>query len=181
MIGFALARRYAKAIIDLAQEQGVVVQVGDDLERVARLLADNPDLIHAFSDPTVSLQEKENVLKEILAKGTIQDLTMRFLYVLLEKNRILGAGGIHQAYLDLADQLANRVRARVVTAAPLDKAQEKMIQAALARISGKEVVLLVEVDESLLGGIVTYMGGQVYDGSISNQLHLVKESLSKGR
>ena len=59
--------------------------------------------------------------------------------------------------------------------------EEARISAALSKISGKEVIIEVEVDESLLGGVVAYMGSQVYDGSIKNQLSQIKDNLSKGR
>jgi F-type H+-transporting ATPase subunit delta len=181
VIGFVLARRYAKAIIDLAHEQGVVAEAGEDLKEVSRIFVENPELGHAFSDPTVSRKIKDTILQDILGRVEVHDLTRRFLSVLLEKNRILGVEAICQAYMEYADEMANRIRAKVVTAAPLTKAEEKRIQATLTRLSGKEVVILPEVDESLLGGVVAYVGGQVFDGSLSNQLHQVKESLSKGR
>jgi len=79
------------------------------------------------------------------------------------------------------DELENRIRARVVSAARLSDKEKSRIKDALSKISGKEVALEVEVDESLLGGVVAYMGSQVYDGSIKNQLTQIKDNLSKGR
>lgn len=181
MIGLVLARRYSKALIDLAQEQGVVAEVGEDLAKIAEVFYDNHDLTNAFSDPTISTQVKGEILKKVLEKSNIQNLTLKFLQILLDKHRILGVREINQTYMEYADRLANRIRARVVSAFPLDKGEEKNVRATLARKSGKEVVVELEVDESLLGGMVAYMGGQVYDGSLSNQLHQVKESLRKGR
>jgi len=181
VIGLVLARRYAKALIDLAQGKGIVAEVGEDLARIAEVFSESDDLTNVFSNPTVSTQVKGEVLKSVLEKSHIQELTLKFLWVLLEKHRILGMGEINQAYMGYADGLANRIRARVVTAIPLDKKEEDGVRTALARMSGKEVVVELEVDDSLLGGMVTYMGGQVYDGSLSNQLHQVKENLRKGR
>jgi F-type H+-transporting ATPase subunit delta len=181
VIGFVLAKRYAKAVIGLAQEAGTVIEVGEDLGQVAELFAGSPDLVHVFSDPTIASDIREKVLGDILEKGNIQELTMRFIHVLNEKNRILGIGEITQAYRDLSDQLANRIRARVVSASKLKKEEKNRIQKALSKMSGKEVVLEMEIDESLLGGVVAYMGSQVYDGSLKNQLAQIKDSLSKGR
>lgn len=181
MIGFVLAKRYAKAVIDLAQGAGKVTEVGHDLERVAELFAESPELVHVFSDPTVASDIKEKVLADVLKKGSIQELTQRFIHVLNEKNRILGVGEISEAYRDLSDQLANRTRAKVVSASKLKDKEKKRIQEALSKISGKDVILEVEVDESLLGGVVAYMGSQVFDGSLKNQLAQIRDSLSKGR
>ena len=181
MIGIVLARRYARSIIDLAQEAGVLKEVGNDLDRIAELFADSHELVNVFSDPTVAPEAKEKVLAQILEKGGVQELTMKFIHVVLRKGRILGIGEIAGAYRELLDQLENRIRARVVTAARLSSKEESRISAALSKISGKEVILEVEVDESLLGGVVAYMGSQVYDGSIKNQLAQIKDNLSKGR
>jgi F0F1-type ATP synthase delta subunit len=85
VIGFVLAKRYAKAAIDLAQEAGTVTEVGQDLERVAELFAGSPQLVHVFSDPTVAPNIKEKVLEDVLRKGSIQELTQRFIHVLNKK------------------------------------------------------------------------------------------------
>ena len=181
MIGIVLARRYARSVIDLAQEAGILKEVGEDLERISALFAESPQLGNVFADPTIAPEAKEKVLAEVLEKGGVQDLTMKFIHVVLRKGRILGIGAIARSYRDLMDQLENRVRARVVSAAQLSDKEKSSIKDALSKISGKEVTLEVEVDESLLGGVVAYMGSQVYDGSIKNQLTQIKDNLSKGR
>lgn len=181
MIGIVLAKRYAKAVIDLAQEADILKEVGQDLERIAGLFADSHELVNVFADPTIAPGAKEKVLAEVLEKGGVQELTMKFIHIVLLKGRILGVGEIARAYRDLSDQLENRIRARVVAAARLSDREKSRIKDALSKISGKNVTLEVEVDESLLGGVVAYMGSQVYDGSIKNQLTQIKDNLSKGR
>ncbi len=181
MIGFVLARRYAKALIDLALEKGQVSQVGEELARIVAVFDDCPELILLFTDPTVPAQRKEKILEEILGKGQIQELTRRFTALLLAKGRLLGIHEIAAAYRDLADQLEKKVRAQIRSAVPLEKEEVDRFRKVLSEISGKEVVLEVEVDENLVGGVVTRIGGEVYDGSLRNQLVQVRENLSKGR
>jgi F-type H+-transporting ATPase subunit delta len=181
VIGIVLARRYAKSVIDLAQEAGILKEVGEDLDRIAGLFAQSHELVNVFSDPTITPAAKENVLAEVLEKGGVQELTMKFIHVVLGKGRILGIGEIASSYREILDELENRIRARVVSAARLSDKEQSRISDALSKISGKEVALEVEVDESLLGGVVAYMGSQVYDGSIKNQLTQIKDTLSKGR
>jgi F-type H+-transporting ATPase subunit delta len=176
-----LARRYARAIIDLAQEADQVSEIGEELNKIAKLFADSHELIHLFTDPTVGDEMKEKVLEELLGKGGIQDLTKRFVHVLLTKNRLLGIEEIAAVYRDFSDQLSKRIRARVVSAAPLKDEEVDRIRKTLAGIADQEVVLELEVDENILGGIVAHLGSQVYDGSLKNQLQQIKENLSKGR
>jgi F-type H+-transporting ATPase subunit delta len=181
VIGYVLARRYAKAIIELAQKAGLVSEIGDELNRIGELFAESHELIHLFADPTVGPELKEKILEDLLGKGGIQDLTRQFVHVLLSKNRLLGIGEIAVAYRDLSDQLNNRVRARIISAARLKDDEVDRIKKALFKISGQEVILELEVDENILGGIVAHLGSQVYDGSLRNQLQQIKENLSKGR
>ncbi|UCG38078.1 MAG: ATP synthase F1 subunit delta [bacterium] len=181
MIGFVLARRYAKAIIDLAVEADLLAEIGEDLNTIAGLFARSPELVNVFSDPTYGADAKEKVLAGVLEKGGVQDLTMRFIGVLLRKNRILGIGQIASAYRDFADQMSNRIRARVVSAVELQEDEVARMKKVLSDMSGKDVILEMEVDPSLLGGVVAYMGSQVFDGSLKNQLVQIKDTLSKGR
>ncbi|NOY86708.1 MAG: ATP synthase F1 subunit delta [Deltaproteobacteria bacterium] len=181
MIGQVLARRYARAIMDLATEKGLVGEIGEDLKNIASLFTTSPDLENVFSDPTVPHAAKEKVLNSIFEKINVRELAGRFVSVLLEKNRIDGIGEIAEAYQHLYDLEENRIRARVVVAAPLGDRDTKRVHDALSKLSGKEIVLQVEVDESIVGGMVAYVGGRVYDGSISNQLQQIKDTLSTGR
>ena len=128
MIGIVLAKRYAKAVIDLAQEAGTLKEVGQDLDRIASLFADSHELVNVFADPTIAPGAKEKVLAEVLEKGGVQELTMNFIHVVLQKDRILGIGEIAQSYRDISDQLENRIRARVVAAARLSDKEESRIK-----------------------------------------------------
>ena len=119
MIGIVLARRYARSVIDLAKEAGILNEVGRDVERIAGLFAESHELVNVFSDPTIAAEAKEKVLAEVLKKGGVQELTMQFIHVVHSKGRILGVGEISDAYRELLDQLENRIRARVVAAARL--------------------------------------------------------------
>jgi F-type H+-transporting ATPase subunit delta len=94
VIGVVLARRYAKAVIDLAREGGILKEVGQDLDRIAGLFADSHELVNIFADPTIESGAKEKVLAEVLQKGGVQELTMKFIHVVLGKGRILGIGEI---------------------------------------------------------------------------------------
>lgn len=181
MIGLVLAKRYARAVIDLAQDRNLAGRVGEDLENITAAFNVSPELTFIMSDPTISIPEKKKILDAIMEKTGSEELTRRFINVVLEKNRIAGIGKISEAYRDIADELENRVRTRVVVASPLGKPEEKKIRDALTKLTGKDVILQVEVDEKILGGIVAYVGSQVYDWSLSNQLERLKESLSSGR
>ncbi len=181
MIGFVLAKRYAQAIIDLALEKDMVGRVGEDLENIAAVYEASSELGFIMSDPTTAIPDKKKIIDSLMDKMGSEELTRKFVHVVLEKNRIVGIGKISGAYRDISDELENRVRTRVVVASPLDKAEEKKIKDALSKLTGKDVILQVEVDEEILGGIVAYVGSRVYDWSLNNQLEQLKESLTSRR
>jgi len=181
VIGYTLAKRYAQALIDLALEGKKVDEVAAEIERLAQAFQASPDLSSFFANPTVAREAKEGVLTELLGKARVGGLTADFSRFLLAKHRILGLAEIARAYRDLWDRLHNRVRGRLVSAFPLAPEEAERAGKALSRLTGKEVVLSVEVDSSIMGGLVAFVGSHVYDGSIANQLAQFAERMHKGR
>ena len=97
--------------------------------------------------------------------------------LLLDKGRIVNLPDVARGYHTLVDEHANRVRATVTSARPLDPALEKRLKNALEQQSGKTVILEKKEDPSILGGVVTQLGDLVYDGSVRTQLAQMREQL----
>jgi F-type H+-transporting ATPase subunit delta len=83
-------------------------------------------------------------------------------------------------YRELADEAAGRARVRLITAHDLSKQKLKELTTGLQDLVGKQVIMEVETDASLIGGVVARIGGMVYDGSVKTQLERLKETLAKG-
>ena len=101
------------------------------------------------------------------------------MFLLFDKGRIQYLGDIYDFYEKLTDELANIVRADLVSATDLSDETIDKIRAALAQKTGKEVKMDVRVDPGLLGGAVTKIGDLVLDGSVRTQLKTLKESLQR--
>jgi F-type H+-transporting ATPase subunit delta len=181
VIGYTLAKRYAQALIDLAREEKRVEEVAGQVGSLAAAFDPASGLVEFFSNPTIPSQAKGEALEQLLAGAGASGLAADFARLLLAKNRLLGLPEIVRAYGDLWDGLQNRVRARLVTALPLGAEETERARKALAALSGKDVVLAVEVDPGIIGGLVAYVGSQVYDGSVKNQLIQFADSMHKGR
>lgn len=181
MIGYTLAKRYAQALVDLAREEKRVDEVAVEIDRLAAAFSAAPDLPGFFANPTIPADAKSAALRELLEKAMVGGVSADFARLLLAKNRLLGVPEIARAYRDLWDGLHNRVRARLVSALPLAPEEAERARKALSSLSGKEVVLALEVDPSIIGGLVAYVGSHVYDGSIRNQLREFAEGMHKGR
>ncbi len=175
-----IARRYAKALFDLAREQGRIEPVGQELRELYDLLASNPELRTTLLTPVLPRRVKAEVLGALLEKLGPSDLVANFLRVLLEARKLPALPDILEAYDTLADEAAGRVRGEVVTALPLDEAELEAIRQALAKRLQKEIVLSTRQSPEILGGVMARVGNLVFDASLRTQLQRLRDSLMKG-
>jgi len=103
-----------------------------------------------------------------------------FVLLLIEKRRLGYFREIVTGYDQLADEVAGRTRARVLSAVPLPESSVRTIQARLESMTRKKVIVTVQSDPSLIGGVVTQIGDLIYDGSVRTQLASITETLMKG-
>lgn len=172
------ARRYAEALIEVAEESSAIEAVLTDLQGFDQLLDSHEGILRsALCTPVFSREERTAVLGDLLPKLSLNKLTANFLHVLNHKGRLLIISDITRAYSRLADARAGRVAVRVTTADAMSDAIANEVRAALSKATGKEVVLEAEVDAALIGGMVVRVGGKVYDTSIRTRLQQVKRSL----
>ena len=180
MINNAIARRYAKALVQLGSEGGLIDRFRDELCKVDSLFKTNSELRAAFADPALTLEQKKSIMKELVVKTASSELVGNFLLLLVDKNRVAFLGQIVQTYEKLADEFSGVIRPIIKTAFPLDDSQVAEIQSALEKKTGKKVVPQMIVDKSLLGGVVTQIGDIAYDNSVKTQLKRIKDILQKG-
>jgi F-type H+-transporting ATPase subunit delta len=103
-----------------------------------------------------------------------------FLFLLLEKNRLNQLAFIIAGYRSFADELSGLLRGTLTSALPLQDAQVDEMRKSLEKNTGKRVLLQVEHDPSLIGGVVTKIGDKIFDGSIKTQLGRIQDILQKG-
>ncbi len=180
MSASAIARRYAKALVQLGAETDSVEAFNAELTKVNGTFQANQDLRALFSNPAYGAESKQEVLLEIAAKLGLSPLIGNFLQLLLERNRMACLPQITTSYAKLADDHSGVVRPLVTTGMPLSDPQVADIKAALEKATGKKVMLTVQLDSSLIGGVVTKIGDRVYDGSVKTQLDRIQDILQKG-
>ncbi|OGT97741.1 MAG: ATP synthase F1 subunit delta [Geobacteraceae bacterium GWB2_52_12] len=180
MINNALAKRYAKALVQLGSEEGLIDRFRDELSNIDRIFTANSELRAAFANPALTQDQKKAIMKELVAKAASSELVGNFLMLLVDKNRVAFLGQIVQTYEKLADEFSGVIRPVITTAFALDDSQVVAIQSALEKKTGKKVVPQMIVDKSLLGGVVTQIGDIAYDNSVKTQLKRIKDILQKG-
>ena len=180
MKNMAIARRYAKALLLIGEEDGKAETYREELAGFAALLEKEPTLEQAIVNPLYDGEGRRRVLETVIGRLDLGQVTKSFLMPLFDKGRISFLPYINEFYQKLADELKGIARASLVSATELpDKTIEK-IREALSKKTGKEVILDVEQDPALIGGIVTRIGDLILDGSIRTQLVTMRESLKRG-
>ena len=180
MITNMIARRYAKALVQIGTDDGAVDTFNAELAALCSILRDNPDLAAIIGNPAYGIEAKKEILKEIVATMSLSGTMANFVQLLLDRNRLLFLPQIAESYSAFADELSGVIRPTLTSGLPLDDSQVEAIREALATKTGKQVVLTVQVDPALIGGVVTQIGDMIYDGSVKTQLNRIEDILQKG-
>ncbi|MDH3520117.1 MAG: ATP synthase F1 subunit delta [Myxococcales bacterium] len=176
----AVARRYARALFSLASETSATRAVRGELERMAKLLAENPALRAALFLPLHPAAERHAVLRSISARLGASDTLRKLLLFLIDQRRLVDFDAIRLEYERLDDEATGRLQAEVIAASPLDDRQLARVRSALAARTGREIELEVRVDRKLIGGAIAMVGGLVFDGSLRTQLSQLRDNLTRG-
>lgn len=177
--GAAVARRYAKALWALANEQGRLEPVAHELAAFDRVLADEPLLRDALLLPWAKPTAKRAVALGVAERLQLSTLARNFLALVAQRRRLALLGEIRAAYEALIDEHAGRLRARVRSAAPLTEGQRAALRERLGRRLGKTVLLETAVDPALLGGFVAEVGSRLLDMSVKGQLVALRERITR--
>lgn len=182
MTGSVAARRYAKALFDLARETGpeALDTTGENIGNFAALVAESRDLSRLFRDPVFSAEEKRKVITALGDRLSLAPMVRDFLYLLADKHRLSLIDLIAKEYQVLADAEKGVMRGEIVSAVALDAEKQKAVRGELEKKAGRTLVLDFKVDESLLGGMVLKVGDNVMDASLKTQLILLKDTIKRG-
>ena len=179
MIEGSLSRRYAKALFQLAQESQQEEVISRELEQFYAAYR-NSELQEVLTNPAIDADKRNNILLRVTETQQLSALTIRFLAILLARNRLKYLPEIVSCYRRLLNEARGRVEAKAVGASPLEPAMVDRLRRVLQGIAGKEVVLQQETDPSLIGGVLVELEGKVYDGSVRTQLEKMKQRIVRG-
>ncbi|MEZ4757863.1 MAG: ATP synthase F1 subunit delta [Flavobacteriales bacterium] len=179
MIVAPVAYRYARSLMELAQEKGVLAGVQEDMRLVGGTCAANRELVVLLNSPVVKADKKDRVLEQIFA-GKVGQLTATFMGILVRKGRERLLPDVAQAFSELYKQSRNIVVAHVASAVPLSAAARARVQAiAEKQHPGKSIELVEKVDPTLIGGVTIRIGDELYDGTVSRRLADLRREFSK--
>jgi F-type H+-transporting ATPase subunit delta len=179
VISLTIARKYAKALLEIGRREKNHELLGKDLERLAELLQENNELRGVLFSPFYPALRRKAIGQSIGESLGLSKSTLDFLKLLIERDRMDHFPAIVKSYKELCDEASNRLRALLISAQKLPSTLVREIQNQLESTTGKQVILSTQEDPSLIGGVVTKIGNIIYDGSLKTQLLKAKENLSK--
>lgn len=173
----AVARRYAKAFAEMYKEPALLETMSAQLKEFAEVFGREKSLRTVMLHPAVSIREKANALRKIARKLNTLEQTAHVLSHLLKKGRLPLVKLVSDEFEKISNDMLGKVRVEVTTATLISDSDRTTLGAKLTEVFGKEAVIELKVDPSLIGGIVARIGSVIYDGSIKNQLMALRAGL----
>jgi len=171
----AAARRYARAVFELARQDGRLEDWGRRVTEVSDLLG-NAEVAAVLTNPTIAVGERMALISA--PPNQLDPEATNLARLLIESNRVAEAGGIADEFERLVDEVAGRVRATVTTAVELRAEDRDRVAGELSRRLSKEVRLDVVVDPKILGGLKLQYGDRMIDASVSSKLQQLRRRLA---
>ncbi|HTG02197.1 MAG TPA: ATP synthase F1 subunit delta [Nitrospirota bacterium] len=172
-----IAKRYAKALVQLAEEKKIVDKTKADLAAFVAAVESVPALQKLLASPIFTPEDKKAVIKDLGGKLGMQPVTQRFVEHLAETGRIRYVKDVNEAFLEILAERTNRAMARLTTAVAVNPADLADIKKKLEALTNKQVDIEAVVDASLIGGAKAQIGSTIYDGTIKNQLAKMRSQL----
>ena len=174
-----IATRYAKSLIELAVEQGKLEQVNADMHRLANAMK-NREYYQFLKSPIIH-PDKKNAVLEAITKGTVENLTLSFVALLIKKKREEYVPEITAEFIEQYKRFKKITTVTVTTAAPMSDAvlSELKKQLLASGITFENLDIVTKINPELIGGFVLEFDNKRYDASVAHKLDELKISFSK--
>jgi F-type H+-transporting ATPase subunit delta len=174
-----ISNRYGRALVDVVLTKGTQVEVKSEVAAFANMFDECAELKEVFSNPTVSQYQQKNLLDSLIERTKPTVTTANFLQILLQNYRLHYLPEISKAFSRMLDERLNIVTVSITSATAISENQKQLLKDQLHKLTGKEVRLSFATDPTIIGGVVTQIGSEIYDGSIRNHLEELRTKLSK--
>ena len=171
-----VADKYSSAMFELAQEQNKLELMEEQLGYVASVMVDQSELRSFLENPIVTEDAKIKLISKIF-DSSIDKVALHFIYVMIKRGRYRYIASAIEAFIKKSRAARGILEATVTVAEPITADVEASVQAKLREVTGKDVILSVRQDPSIMGGIVIQVGDKRIDGSVARRLEELEKSL----
>ncbi len=180
MVNVSIARRYARALLDVAAEAQRTDAVAEQLTAFVSAFEKSRELSDVLLNPAYTRAQRSGVVEGMMQlMGSVEPALANTLRLLVDRNRLIYLPDIARVYRDMADARAGRARGLVTSASPLPADALEQLRKNLQQLTQRDVVLETRVDPSLLGGVAAQVGSVLYDGSVRTQLEQMRRELKR--
>ncbi len=172
-----VASRYANALIELAEEAKKLDKVEKDLKDLQAMMAESSDLMSVIRSPVLSASVLTNAMGAIADKAQLDDITKKFLNVLIGNRRLNALDKIAVAFSQALSKRRGEITVDVTVAQDMTDAQKKELQDALSKAMNADVSVRATVEPSILGGMIVTVGSRMIDDSVRRKLEKLRVSL----
>jgi F-type H+-transporting ATPase subunit delta len=176
MIEEEVAKKYAGALFDLANEEEDLETILDEFSEVATLVQENDELNQMLGHPGLDYHQKKEILGELFS-DKLSTTLFNFLQLLIDKKREVYLTEIYNSFKQLVDEEQNKLIVAVTAPIELSTKYQTKLTDKLQTILDKEIELEIEVDPDLIGGLVLKIGDKIIDGSVQNYLQEIELDL----
>jgi F-type H+-transporting ATPase subunit delta len=173
-----IASRYAKSLLDLADDQKAMDEVVSDMEGFSKMV-ENRDLYLLLKSPIINIGKKAEIF-DALFEGKMTKLTKSFLDIVLRKGRESLLPEIAAEFINQYNKMKGVSSVVLTTASPVSAEALEAIKAKLLNSSATDQVVDVEtkVDESIIGGFIVEIGDKLIDASVSHKLAELSKAMT---
>lgn len=172
-----IARRYARALIEVAQTENAIDAYGEELARLSEALRLDENLLVTLSHKGFDLMARMRILEAVLTKTNLRPHVSNFLKLLLRRGRMEIFPQVYEAYQDFSDKIMNRQVMTVTSVQELPEKDYQQLQKYFGEKFGRKMILKKKTDRDLLGGVSVLVGDHVYDYTLRNQLEQIKHRM----
>lgn len=180
MVNVSIARRYARALLDVAVEAKRTDAIADQLSAFVKAFEQSRELSDVLLNPAYSRTQRSQVVEALMPLvGNVEPALANTLRLLVDRNRLIYLPDIARSFRDMADAQAGRVRGVVTSATPLTPDAMDQLRKNLQQLTQRDVILESRQDPTLLGGVSAQVGSVLYDGSVRTQLEQMRRELKQ--
>lgn len=174
--GTVVARRYAKALFQLAQEQNLVSQTEEQLKLIVNVIENDANIRAFLTAPNITLDTKLNTLRGSFGDQALP-IVLNLISLLIERGREGELSAVLAAYLQVSGEVLGRADALVTSSIALSEPEKINLANQFGTLLGKKIRVTNEVNPNLLGGLTVRIGDTLYDGSLSGKLERLNKTL----
>lgn len=167
---------YSEAIFELGKERNKLNEIYEEISALSNIFSENNDLLKILSSPIINNNEKQNVLDRLF-NGRISEDVYNFISIVTKKGRMGYICNIVEEFKNKCNEYNGIIEVTVTTVKPLKTEQENRLKEKLSKSTGKKIILITKIDDSIMGGIKLNYGNTEMDSSVKSRLDAVYKKM----